>query len=87
MAKQNTRDDLEARKEADRIFLEKQQMKSQQIKEDGRQVHVFNIRQMVKWKHQTNFTGLVAPCSLKQKNLHDVYFFVVRPRTTPGASS
>lgn len=90
MAKQNNRDTLEARKEADRIFLEKQQMKSQQIKEDGRQVQVFNIRQMVKWKHKNKhswFGGSYAPRSLKQKNLHDVYLFVVRRRKVPGASS
>lgn len=71
MVKQHTRDTLEARKEADRIFLEKEQMKSQQLKEDGRQVQVFNIRQMVKWKHKSEqncFGGSYVPRSLKHKN-------------------
>lgn len=68
MAKQNTREALEATKEADRIFLEKEQMKAQQLKEDARQLQVFNIRETVKRepKNKRNwFVACHAPCSLK----------------------
>ncbi|KAI3356228.1 hypothetical protein L3Q82_017472, partial [Scortum barcoo] len=46
MAKQNTRDSLQAKKEADRIFSEKQQLKAQKVKEDGRKLQDFNVTQM-----------------------------------------
>ncbi|XP_044071942.1 coiled-coil domain-containing protein 173 [Siniperca chuatsi] len=46
MAKQNTRETLLAKIEADRIFSEKQQLKAQKIKEDGRKIQDFNATQM-----------------------------------------
>ncbi|XP_070771204.1 cilia- and flagella- associated protein 210 [Enoplosus armatus] len=46
MAKQSTRETLEAKKEADRIFSEKQQLKAQKVKEDGRKLLDFNATQM-----------------------------------------
>ncbi|KAL7384639.1 hypothetical protein ABVT39_006131 [Epinephelus coioides] len=45
-AKQNAQDTLEAKKEADRIFTEKQQLKAQKVKEDGRKVQDFNAAEM-----------------------------------------
>ncbi|XP_049904217.1 cilia- and flagella- associated protein 210 [Epinephelus moara] len=45
-AKQNAQDTLEAKKEADRIFTEKQQLKVQKVKEDGRKVQDFNATEM-----------------------------------------
>ncbi|XP_054471948.1 cilia- and flagella- associated protein 210 [Anoplopoma fimbria] len=47
-AQQNTRDTLQAKKEADRIFSEKQQLKAQRMKEDGRILQDFNTTQMAK---------------------------------------
>lgn len=47
IAKQNAQDALKAKKEADRILSEKQQLKAQQIKEDIRKLHAFNATQMV----------------------------------------
>ncbi|XP_068560425.1 cilia- and flagella- associated protein 210 [Cebidichthys violaceus] len=44
--KQNTRDTLQAKKEADRIFSEKQQVKAQRMKDDGRKLRDFNATQM-----------------------------------------
>ncbi|XP_047457343.1 protein CFAP210 [Mugil cephalus] len=46
MAKQNTRDTLEAKKEADRIFTEKQQLKAQKLREHERKLKEFNAAQM-----------------------------------------
>ncbi|KAM9347659.1 cilia- and flagella- associated protein 210 [Symphorus nematophorus] len=46
IAKQNAREVLQAKKEADRIFSEKQQLKAQKIKEDGRKLKDFNATQM-----------------------------------------
>lgn len=43
---QNTRDTLQAKKEADRIFSEKQQVKARRRKEDGRKIQDFNVTQM-----------------------------------------
>ncbi len=54
MAKQNTRDALQAKKEADRIFSEKQQLKAQKVKEDGRKLQDFNVTQMVTFKLPTH---------------------------------
>lgn len=47
MAKQNAQDALKAKKEADRILSEKQQLKAQQIKEDIKKLQAFNATQMV----------------------------------------
>lgn len=47
MAKQNTRDALEAKKEADRIFTEKQQLKAQKLREHEKTLKDFNAAQMV----------------------------------------
>ncbi|KAK5860975.1 hypothetical protein PBY51_022408 [Eleginops maclovinus] len=44
--KQDMLDRLQAKKEADRIFTEKQQMEAQKIKADGRNIHEFNATQM-----------------------------------------
>ncbi|XP_034417155.1 coiled-coil domain-containing protein 173 [Cyclopterus lumpus] len=44
--KENTRDTLQAKKEADRIFSEKQQLKARRMKEDGRKIQDFNATQM-----------------------------------------
>uniref|UniRef100_UPI0037E85460 cilia- and flagella- associated protein 210 n=1 Tax=Semicossyphus pulcher TaxID=241346 RepID=UPI0037E85460 len=46
IAEQNTRDALQAKKEADRIFSEKQNRKAQRIKEDGKKLQDFNAMQM-----------------------------------------
>lgn len=66
MAKQNTRDALEAKKEADRTFSEKQQLKAQKIKEDGRKLQDFNATQMVMLKlpppHHYKTKQLVVMC-------------------------
>ncbi|XP_075968050.1 cilia- and flagella- associated protein 210 [Anarhichas minor] len=43
---QDTRDTLQAKKEADRIFSEKQQVKAQRMKDDGRKLRYFNATQM-----------------------------------------
>ncbi|XP_022596635.1 coiled-coil domain-containing protein 173 [Seriola dumerili] len=45
-AQQTTRDMLQAKKEADRIFSEKQQLKAQRIREDERKLQDFNATQM-----------------------------------------
>ncbi|XP_037644822.1 coiled-coil domain-containing protein 173 [Sebastes umbrosus] len=45
-AEQKTRDRFQAKKEADRIFSEKQQLKAQRMKEDERKLQDFNITQM-----------------------------------------
>nr|XP_046259523.1 coiled-coil domain-containing protein 173 [Scatophagus argus] len=45
-AKQEAQDKLQAKKEADRIFSEKQQVKAQQIKEERRKLQDFNATQM-----------------------------------------
>ncbi|XP_074515454.1 cilia- and flagella- associated protein 210 [Sebastes fasciatus] len=47
-AEQKTRDIFQAKKEADRIFSEKQQLKAQRMKEDERKLQDFNITQMAK---------------------------------------
>ncbi|XP_031153852.1 coiled-coil domain-containing protein 173 isoform X2 [Sander lucioperca] len=44
--KQNTRDRLQAKKQADRIFSEKQQLKNQRIKEDEKKLQEFHAAQM-----------------------------------------
>lgn len=54
--KQDTRDTLEAKKEADRIFSEKQQLKAQRMREDERKLQDFRVAQTV-----TSKTGCVAP--------------------------
>lgn len=46
-ALQSTRDALQAKTEADRIFSEKQQLKAQRIREDERKLQDFNATQMV----------------------------------------
>ncbi|XP_034740944.1 coiled-coil domain-containing protein 173 isoform X2 [Etheostoma cragini] len=54
-AKQNTQDRLEAKKQADRIFSEKQQLKAQKIKEDRRKLQEFHASQMAQksaWHQQ-----------------------------------
>ncbi|XP_073329634.1 cilia- and flagella- associated protein 210 [Pagrus major] len=43
--KQNNQDSLQAKREADRIFSEKQQLKTQQIKDDLRKLQDFNAKQ------------------------------------------
>ncbi|XP_051259642.1 cilia- and flagella- associated protein 210 [Dicentrarchus labrax] len=54
MAKQNARETLLAKKEADRIFTEKQQLKTRKMKEDERKLQDFNATQMAEksTKHQ-----------------------------------
>lgn len=47
IAKQNARDALQAKEEADRIFSEKQQLKAQRIREETRKLQDFNATQMV----------------------------------------
>lgn len=47
MAKQNNQETLQAKKEADKTFSEKQKLKAQKNKEDGRKLQDFNARQMV----------------------------------------
>uniref|UniRef100_A0A3Q3W2D1 Trichohyalin-plectin-homology domain-containing protein n=1 Tax=Mola mola TaxID=94237 RepID=A0A3Q3W2D1_MOLML len=46
IAKQNARDALQAKEEADRIFSEKQQLKAQRIREETRKLQDFNATQM-----------------------------------------
>ncbi|TDH06906.1 hypothetical protein EPR50_G00118320 [Perca flavescens] len=46
MDEQNTRDRLQAKKQADRIFSEKQQLKTQRIKEERRKLQEFHATQM-----------------------------------------
>ncbi|XP_040003725.1 coiled-coil domain-containing protein 173 isoform X2 [Xiphias gladius] len=46
VAQQNMRDTLQAKREADRIFSEKQQLKTQRIREDERKLQEFNATQM-----------------------------------------
>ncbi|KAM8856505.1 cilia- and flagella- associated protein 210 [Spinachia spinachia] len=48
LIRQNTRDTLEAKKEADRIFSEKQQLKALRMKEDERKLQDFRAEQMAK---------------------------------------
>ncbi|KAM7407471.1 hypothetical protein PAMA_003277 [Pampus argenteus] len=43
---QDTQDTLQAKREADRIFSEKQQLKAQRIQEDRRKITDFNVTQM-----------------------------------------
>ncbi len=45
--KHKNQDSLQAKREADRIFSEKQQLKAQQLKEDKRKIQDFNVTQMV----------------------------------------
>ncbi|XP_076603195.1 cilia- and flagella- associated protein 210 isoform X2 [Chaetodon auriga] len=45
-AKQEERDTLQAKREADRIFSEKRQLKAEQIKEHRRKLQDFNVTQM-----------------------------------------
>ncbi|XP_070694759.1 cilia- and flagella- associated protein 210 [Pempheris klunzingeri] len=45
-AKQITRESLQAKKDADRAFSEKQQLKAQRIREDGKKLQAFNATQM-----------------------------------------
>lgn len=52
-AKQIAHEAHKARKEADRIFSEKQELKAQQIKEDKRQLQDFNVGQMVRLKRSS----------------------------------
>uniref|UniRef100_A0A671YSD2 Cilia and flagella associated protein 210 n=2 Tax=Sparus aurata TaxID=8175 RepID=A0A671YSD2_SPAAU len=44
--KQNNQESLQAKRESDRIFSEKQQLKAQQIKDDLKKLEDFNTRQM-----------------------------------------
>ncbi|TMS06208.1 Coiled-coil domain-containing protein 173 [Larimichthys crocea] len=46
MAKQNNQETLQAKKEADKTFSEKQKLKAQKNKEDGRKLQDFNAKQM-----------------------------------------
>ncbi|KAE8299331.1 Coiled-coil domain-containing protein 173 [Larimichthys crocea] len=46
MAKQNNQETLQAKKEADKTFREKQKLKAQKNKEDGRKLQDFNAKQM-----------------------------------------
>ncbi|XP_026151094.1 coiled-coil domain-containing protein 173 [Mastacembelus armatus] len=46
IAQQNSRDTFEAKKEADRIYSEKQQLRAQRIREDERKLQDFNVTQM-----------------------------------------
>ncbi|TKS67235.1 Coiled-coil domain-containing protein 173 [Collichthys lucidus] len=46
MEKQNNRETLQAKKEADKTFSEKQKLKAQKNKEDGRKLQDFNAKQM-----------------------------------------
>lgn len=46
-AKQQAQDELEAKREADRIFTEKQRWKAEQIKQDRRTLQEFNATLMV----------------------------------------
>lgn len=87
MAKQNTRDALQAKKEADRIFSEKQQLKAQRVKEDGRKLQDFNATQMVMFKLQhvitkKNSFGLVVVFSERK-----LLSFKCRLKKVPGISS
>lgn len=52
-AKRTAHEAREARKEADRIFSEKQELKAQQIKKDKRQLQDFNVGQMVRLKQSS----------------------------------
>lgn len=47
LAKQSERDVLQAKKEADRIFSERQQQKAQQMKDEQKKLQDFNATQMV----------------------------------------
>lgn len=47
MEKQKARDELEAKREAEKIFSEKQQLKDQQSREERRKLQAFNVTQMV----------------------------------------
>ncbi|XP_029315206.1 coiled-coil domain-containing protein 173 [Cottoperca gobio] len=47
-AKQNNQDALQAKKEADKIFSEKLQLKTQRMREDGRKIQDFNATQIAK---------------------------------------
>lgn len=46
-AKQQAQDELEAKREADRIFTEKQRWQARQIKQDRRTLQDFNATLMV----------------------------------------
>lgn len=77
-AKQQAQDELEAKKEADRIFAERQQSKARQIKDDRRELQDFNATLMV---------ALTLPCDIKLNLV--VYLSVPKPRLrkAPNVSS
>ncbi|XP_014851591.1 PREDICTED: coiled-coil domain-containing protein 173 isoform X2 [Poecilia mexicana] len=45
-AEQETRDALEAKREADKIYAKKQQLKAEKMREEQRKLHDFNVAQM-----------------------------------------
>lgn len=51
LAQQQNRDAIEAKKEADRIFTEKQQLKAKKIREEERKLKEFLVSQMVRKTH------------------------------------
>lgn len=53
IAQQNSRDAFEAKKEADRIFNEKQQLKAEWIRDNNRKLQDFNVKLMVMLKKST----------------------------------
>lgn len=50
ITQQTTRDTLQAKREADRIFSEKQQLRVQRMREDARKLQQFHAAQMVMLK-------------------------------------
>lgn len=46
-AEQETRDALQAKREADKIYAEKQQLKAEKMRKEQRKLHDFNVAQMV----------------------------------------
>ncbi|XP_078117974.1 cilia- and flagella- associated protein 210 [Sander vitreus] len=79
--KQNTRDRLQAKKQADGIFSEKQQLKAQRIKEDGRKLQEFHATQMAQKsaRHQQlrreehEFEAKTAELIAEEENLFQQY--------------
>lgn len=73
---QTSRDTFRAKKEADRIFSEKQQLKAQKIRDEERRLQDFNVTLMVKYRTHTHTTSLQKQPIVLQEKLWLLYIHV-----------
>lgn len=84
---QKTRDMFRAKKEADRIFSEKQQLKAQRIRDDERELQDVNVTLMVVLKVLHLHHVITKATNFASVKVMAIVFFIYRLQKLPRTSS